>query len=346
MPAIPNNPTAKPSVVSVNSSLVTPTSVNGLSADTRTLNGLKSQAATDPKGAAREAAKQFETLFMGELVKSMRVSTQPTGTEMLDQQLAGQVSGRPGGLAEALYKQLERQMGMAASPVPVASSGDTPAGSTQRAKLQGQPTPGVAAARTPQTGAAGFVQQHMAAAREAEQATGIPAPFMVSQAALETGWGRKEIKLSDGTPSFNLFGIKAGGSWKGPVAEVPTTEFIDGKPTRVMAKFRAYGSYAESFSDYATLMSNSPRYQGVVKAVLQARAAAAGAANAVSDGAMDPSATARKTAAPASAVTTRDNAVRFAQNMQRAGYATDPEYADKLSRVINTTLRLQRSLVA
>ena len=159
----------------------------------------------------------------------------------------------------------------------------------------------------------------MNAARTAEEASGIPASFMVSQAALETGWGRKEIKHSDGTPSYNLFGIKAGGNWKGAVAEVPTTEYVNGKATRVMAKFRAYGSYAESFSDYAQLMTNSPRYQAVLKGVQQTQ-------------------TASRTA--------KDGGVVFAQNMQRAGYATDPEYADKLSRVINTTLRLQRTMVA
>ena len=162
------------------------------------------------------------------------------------------------------------------------------------------------ATRVPQTGAAGFVQQHTEAARAAQAQTGIPADFMVSQAALETGWGRKEIRHGDGTPAFNLFGIKAGGSWKGAVAEVMTTEYVNGKAQKVVAKFRAYGSYAESFADYARLMKDSPRYAQVV-----AKA---------------------------------DTATGFAKGLQRAGYATDPAYADKLTRVINTTLRLQRSL--
>lgn len=330
MPAIPNNFGNKNanSVVTVSSSLVKPASYNGLSADTRSLDPLKSRAATDPKAAAKEAAKQFEALFMGELVKSMRVSTQATGmldnagtqlgTELLDKQLSTQISGRPGGLSEAIMKQLERQMGMTPGPIPATGTANNtpqPLQASRQLGQQGQPTP----TRLPQTGAAGFVQQHMNAARTAEEASGIPASFMVSQAALETGWGRKEIKHSDGTPSYNLFGIKAGGSWKGAVAEVPTTEYVNGKATRVMAKFRAYGSYAESFTDYAQLMTNSPRYQGVLKGVQQTQTAARSA---------------------------KDGGVVFAQNMQRAGYATDPEYADKLSRVINTTLRLQRTLVA
>ena len=173
------------------------------------------------------------------------------------------------------------------------------------------------ATRIPQAGAAGFVQQHQSAAKAAEAATGIPAAFMVSQAALETGWGRKEIRHGDGSPSFNLFGIKAGGNWKGPVAEITTTEYINGKAQKVVAKFRAYGSYAESFSDYARLMKDSPRYQAAVSK-------AAGTQVADTTG------------------TRADRAAAFAQGLQKAGYATDPAYADKLTRVINTTLRLQR----
>jgi flagellar protein FlgJ len=298
----------------------------GLAIDARSLNALKLRASTDPKGAVREAAKQFESLFMQELLKNMRASTLQTGmldnagtslgTDMLDTQMATQMSGRPGGLSDAIMKQLERQMGLAPGPIPATGSANN-----TLAPLSARPQ----ATRIPQTGAAGFVQQHSAAAQQAESATGIPAAFMVSQAALETGWGRKEITHSDGAPSHNLFGIKAGGSWKGPVAEVATTEYINGKPQKVMAKFRAYGSYAESFADYAKLMKDSPRYQAAVQGAAAGKAVAGGSANA-----------AVQTAGAAS------NASQFAQGLQRAGYATDPAYADKLTRVINTTLRLQR----
>ena len=246
----------------------------GLAIDTQSLASLRARAATDPKAAVREVSKQFEALFMNELVKSMRASTQSTGlldnggtqmgTEMLDTQLASSLSGRPGGLSEAIMKQLERQMGLSPGPIPITGSANN-----TLAPLSARPQ----ATRIPQTGAAGFVQQHSGAAQEAEAATGIPAAFMVSQAALETGWGRKEIRHADGTPSFNLFGIKAGGSWKGPVAEVTTTEYINGKAQKVVARFRAYGSYAESFADYARLMKDSPRYQAAVKGVAQTRVA-------------------------------------------------------------------------
>jgi len=150
-----------------------------------------------------------------------------------------------------------------------------------------------------------FVRNHTEAARSAEASSGIPASFMVAQAAHESGWGKREILNADGSSSHNLFGIKAGPGWKGAVAEITTTEYIDGQPRKVVAKFRAYGSYAESFSDYARLMKESPRYSQVV----------------------------------ANASTPRG----FAEGLQQAGYATDPAYADKLTRVINTTLRLQRA---
>jgi flagellar protein FlgJ len=312
MAAIPSLPQTQPN--------------QGLAYDSRSLDALRGRAAGDPKGAVREAAKQFENLFMNELMKSMRSTTldsglldesgamsgRSMGTEMLDTQLATQLSGRPGGLSDAIMEQLERQMGLSPGPIPVTgSANNTPA------PLAAQPQ----ATRIPQAGAAGFVQQHTAAAREAEAATGIPATFMVSQAALETGWGRKEIRYADGTPSFNLFGIKATGNWTGPVAEITTTEYINGKAQKVVAKFRAYGSYAESFADYANLMKTSPRYQAALGSV-------AGIGQGVGQG--------------GSAVPEARAAANFAQGLQKAGYATDPAYADKLTRVINTTLRLQR----
>ena len=281
------------------------------SIDARSLDAVRARAATDPKGAVREAARQFEALFMNELMKSMRAAVPgpgmgmaddagaKLGSDMLDQQYANQLTGMKGGLSEAIMRQLDRQMGLTPGPIPVTSSANnTPE------PLAAQPVP----TRIPQAGAAGFVQQHDGAARQAEAATGIPAAFMVSQAALETGWGRKEIRHADGAPSFNLFGIKAGGAWKGPVAEVLTTEYVNGQPQKVVAKFRAYGSYAESFADYAKLIKGSPRYAGVVASA--------------------------------------ESAQGFARGLQRAGYATDPAYADKLTRVINTTLRLQRTGMA
>ncbi|HRC38366.1 MAG TPA: glucosaminidase domain-containing protein, partial [Rubrivivax sp.] len=270
---------------------------NRLAFDARSLDALRSRAAADPKSAVRETARQFEALFMQELMKSMRATTTggglggddtagaQMGTEMLDSQYASQLSGLPGGLSEAITRHLERQMGLSPGPIPhTGSANNTPP------PLAAQPAP----TRIPQLGAAGFVQQHGAAAREAEAATGIPAAFMVAQAAHETGWGRKEIRHADGTPAFNLFGIKAGAGWRGPVAEVTTTEYAGGTPRKTVEKFRAYGSYAESFADYARLMKDSPRYSGVV-----ARVSALAAAHKPTEA-----------------------AAGFAHGLQGAGYAT------------------------
>ncbi len=137
-------------------------------------------------------------------------------------------------------------------------------------------------------------------ADEASRATGIPAKFMLGQAALESGWGKREIKGRDGSNSHNLFGIKAGPEWKGKVAEAVTTEFVNGKAQTRVEKFRAYDSYADSFKDYAKLITTNPRYEKVL--------ASAG------------------------------DASSFAQGLQRAGYATDPQYASKLTRIIKHSL--------
>ena len=292
---------------------------NSLVADTKSLNALRARAGADPKAAAKEVAKQFESIFMNEVMKGMRATTLATGaldnasttmgTEMLDQQFAKQMSGRPGGLSDLIMKQLDKQMGLNPGPIPVTgSANNTPA------PLAATPV----AERIPQTGAAGFVQQHSDAAKQAEADTGVPATFMISQAALETGWGRKEIRNADGTPSYNLFGVKAGSNWKGATTDVTTTEYVNGKPQKTVAKFRAYGSYAESFADYAKVMKETPRY---ANAVAKAQVAS------------------RVTASSGTVVAA---AAGFAQGLQKAGYATDPAYADKLTRVINTTLRLQR----
>jgi flagellar protein FlgJ len=271
------------------------------------LDGRRMMAQADPKSAAREAAKQFETLFTQQLLKSMRDATMSTGmmdneatkmgTEMLDAQWASKMSGLPGGLSDVIAKQLERQIGITqgvgtkpvtANPAPL------------------DPLNPDAPVAIPQKSAATFVQAHQDAADAAEKETGIPATFMIAQAAHETGWGRHEIRNADGTTSYNLFGIKAGPNWKGAVTETTTTEYIGGKAHKVTQRFRAYNSYAESFSDYAGMMKNNPRYASVV---------AAG-----------------------------KDAAGFAHGLQRAGYATDPAYATKLAKVINTTRRVQQAL--
>lgn len=275
------------------------------------LNGLKAQATRDPKGTIRETARQFETLFMQEVMKSMRASTLSSGmldnsatqmgTEMLDQQFAGKMSGLPGGLSEAIQKQLSRQMGIQElSPENVHKASQT----TLAQALPALVTKGIP------NHVQGFIQKHDASARAASAATGIPASFMVAQAAHESGWGKREITGADGTKSHNVFGIKATPGWTGKTVDVKTTEVINGQAVKVTAKFRAYDSYDEAFKDYARLISSNDRY---AKVVAQAQ---------------------------------NGNAAGFARGLQQAGYATDPAYAEKIARTIQTTQRVQSTLMA
>jgi peptidoglycan hydrolase FlgJ len=134
------------------------------------------------------------------------------------------------------------------------------------------------------------------AAQAASAATGIPARFIVGQAALESGWGKREIRGRDGASSFNVFGIKATKNWTGRTVSAVTTEYVGGQPRRVVAQFRAYDSYQHAMTDYATMLKNNPRYSGVLNAA-----------------------------------TTPEG---FANGMQRAGYATDPHYAKKLISIL------------
>ncbi|NBY26629.1 MAG: flagellar assembly peptidoglycan hydrolase FlgJ [Betaproteobacteria bacterium] len=310
---------------------------DALAADGRTLGALKARAGQNTPESIQEAAKQFESLFMRELIKSMREATMKSGlldspggdlgADLLDQQFAVQLSGQPGGLSELIAKQLSRQMGEPAAdmPKPAPAAGPSPvspavpqaipkiaahsAWSRTAADLTvkpaAQPVSSGPGAPNPQSSQEAFVKRHSEAADRVAKASGLPAGFMLGQAGHETGWGRHEIKQRDGAPSFNLFGIKAGANWTGRVAEVTTTEYVGGAPVKSVARFRAYSSYDESFQDYARLITKTPRYA-------QAKQA---------------------TSSP----------LAFASGLQRAGYATDPDYASKLSRAINASLRLQRA---
>jgi len=293
-------------------SLGTSTVSNALAADASALNRLKLQAGQSSPESIRETAKQFESLFMRELIKSMREATMKSGlmdspgsdlgNDMLDQQFAVQMSGQPGGLSDLIAAQLARQMGVdpdavknSLSPARDASSALQRSASVAAYSRQ---------ATSASVGQSNFVERHLQAASRVEQQTGIPASFMVGQAGHETGWGKSEIKMRGGQPSYNLFGIKADANWKGKVAEVTTTEYVGGVERKQVAKFRAYNSYDESFQDYAKLITQSPRYAKV------------DAQN--------------------------SSAFAFASGLQKAGYATDPNYAAKLSRAIETTQRLQQ----
>ena len=324
-----------------------------LAVDAQSLEQLKLQAKRNPNQAVAAVTKQFEALFLGMVMKSMREATPSNGlfdndqtrlyTQLLDQQLAQHMATRGTGLAAALTRQLSKNVAAEAVTSPISSvsdglgtdlnaavSGFVPGPRLQRAlrELDGAaidtkpyipaplPAPPVAIAPPVKDSPAvtggvldktrAFVNRVWDHAVDAARSLGVQPHFMVGQAALESGWGRHEIKNSDGTTSYNLFGIKAGRGWNGPVVERSTTEYVNGVAQTNKEKFRVYGSYAECFRDYAGLLRNNPRYSNVVGCAEDAQA--------------------------------------FARGLQQAGYATDPAYGDKLLRIINGST-LRRSLL-
>jgi flagellar protein FlgJ len=283
----------------------------GLAISAQSLDKLRAQAKQTPDAALKATAKQFEAVFLGMMLKSMRQATPQDGvmdneqtkmfTDMLDQQMAQNMANRGIGLADMIYKQLSRTAGSTPlTPQPGKAAGASQPGASATPSAPPVPQTKVGSALPSaysESFQQGFVQRMTPYALEASSQTGVSAPLMMGQAALESGWGQREIRLPDGSNSYNLFGIKAGGGWNGKVAMVTTTEYHNGVPKKQVEKFRAYGSYAEAFSDYARMIGSNPRYAPVVQA---------------------------GQSAPASAVA-----------LQRAGYATDPNYADKLVKVMN-----------
>lgn len=140
-----------------------------------------------------------------------------------------------------------------------------------------------------------FVATMLPMAEEAAARIGVDPKILVAQAALETGWGKSVMRAEDGSSSHNLFGIKASSNWKGEQARAITSEFRNGAMVKETAQFRSYASYADSFHDLVSLLQNNDRYQGVVNAA--------------------------------------DNPEQFVKELQKAGYATDPAYASKISSI-------------
>ncbi|MGI4842018.1 MAG: flagellar assembly peptidoglycan hydrolase FlgJ [Janthinobacterium lividum] len=306
-----------------------------LALDTKGLGELKQGARSGSPAALKEAATQFEAMFINMMMKSMREATPQEGimdnqqskmfTGMLDQQLSQNLAKRGMGLADVLTRQLtSNQMGAQALAIGAdgVAAGKAAAAAAAMAPLDGGMRPGMDAATMIKTGAtqpgapvlplttaSGRVQPahvrnfqeklHVHAA-EAERATGVPAKFMLGQAALESGWGKRMIRNADGSSSNNLFGIKAGPGWKGKVATAVTTEYVNGVARQKVERFRAYDTPADSFKDYANMLAKNPRYEKVLGS--------------------------------------GGDAAAFAHGLQRAGYATDPHYAAKLTRVIKHSL--------
>lgn len=296
--------------------------------DLQGLTQLRGQAQQKSPEAMREAARQFEALFVQMMLKSMRDAKIGEGLmdseqsdmyrDMYDKQMSMEMTRQRGlGLAAMIVKQLDGNAAPAAS-VSAAMPGlpALPAQLNDRAQSVTVAAPRVstfaeglpafapvysARARaatpvdlsTPQA----FVQSVWPHAQQAARDLGVRPEVLVAQAALETGWGRAMMQQADGSSSHNLFGIKASTGWVGAQVSVPTLEYADGIAVRTRASFRAYGSFADSFNDYVDFLKSNPRYR---EALAQA-----------------------------------DNPAAFANALQRAGYATDPAYAQKITAIVN-----------
>jgi flagellar protein FlgJ len=178
--------------------------------------------------------------------------------------------------------------------------GKSPAGQAAPAAAP-SPRPAPTGANLPER-AAEFVQQVLPTIRQAAAALGVNPLGMLAQAALETGWGQRMPRTAAGNSSLNLFGVKAGSEWSGARAVADTVEISGGVAKQSRTAFRAYGSVEESVGDFAQLLASSPRYR--------------------------------------EAITTGSDARAYVQNIAKAGYATDPDYANKLNEVLESgTLR-------
>ncbi len=310
----------------------------GLALDANGLGKLRRAAQQGSPEALKATATQFEAMFLNMMLKSMHDATMDGGlfdseqtktyTSMLDQQVSQTLASRGIGLADALTRQLSNRAVVSAhavtgNTVPVkpeaVASSLAPAEAVARSSAPAEavarssaPAEAVARSSAPAEAVASnsapalrsqapvhvkaFQQQVAVHAEAASRETGIPANFIVGQAALESNWGRREIRGKDGATSYNLFGIKATAGWKGKVVEALTSEYVSGVRQQRIEKFRAYDSYADSFRDFANMLQKNTRYEPLI-------------ANA-------------------------QNATAYAQAMQKAGYATDPNYADKLRQVI------------
>lgn len=302
---------------------------------------LKNQARKDSPAALQEVAKQFEALFLGNVLKGMRAAKLADGiadsdqskfyNDMYDQQLAVHLAGKPGvGLADLIVKQLspkkpdtnekqgiEDYLNNSVSgqkiipPHPYAvgkQMADQVAADITDSKIiinayfhDSSPLnamteiPSSIDSAPPIQSAEDFVRQLHPYAQQAAKELGVEPKVLLAQAALETGWGRSVLKNSDGGNSFNLFNIKANKAWQGKQTHVPTLEIEQGIAKKVNAGFRSYASFQESFQDYVAFIKSNPRYGDALKQV--------------------------------------GNGERYLHELQQAGYATDPHYADKVMRI-------------
>jgi peptidoglycan hydrolase FlgJ len=286
--------------------------------DFSSLSNLKRDARNDPQENLRAVAQQFESLYLNMMLKSMRAasfgdplfdsSNGEMYRDMYDNQIALQMSQQKGiGLADMLVKQLQQNL-------PAAKPEDTNDLSKVNTDVV---APGVTKASAALTRSVAshnqadptrfesqkeFVETLMPYAESAAQELGVSPQVLIAQAALETGWGNATQTLPNGKSSYNLFNIKADQRWQGPKLNVKTLEYDNGVASQQQAAFRVYQNYQQSFQDYVDFIKGSPRYETALKSAESPQA--------------------------------------YTQELQQAGYATDPHYADKVMDI------LQRNVIS
>lgn len=292
--------------------------------DLSSLNRLREAAYSKDDKALKEAAQQFEAIFVQMMLKSMRQAQDamadkdsPFNSEevkfyrdMHDKQLAQDLSSGGGvGLAEIIVQQLGQHDIDDYMPASVVrNDGNLASLNRQRQHRieQAQQTAEAlsnnetrqafktAAFENPQA----FVEQLWPAASKAAAELGLDPQALLAQAAVETGWGQHVIHHGNGDSANNLFGIKANAQWDGQSATVNTIEFDGSTASQQRASFRAYDSLEQGFADYVQFIRGQERYRDAVEQ------------------ASDPKA--------------------YFNALQEAGYATDPKYADKVMAVYNS----------
>lgn len=297
--------------------------------DLHGLANLRRQAQENSPGAIREAAKQFEAVFIQMMLKSMRTASLSDGgimdndqsrlyRDLYDQQIALSMAQQGKlGLADQIVNQLGGdEGGQPTRPTSPEMIGDPLATLRQVQRIRSSVTMPAATTtvkvdtvendRNPYSAGdapfkpsspAAFVRRMWPHAQEAAQRLGVAPEVLIAQAAHETAWGKSVPRFADGRSSHNLFGIKSSRGWEGERVVNSTFEFVGGVAIRQRDGFRAYPSYADSFNDYVKFLQVNPRYREALSLV--------------NDGAA------------------------YLRALQRAGYATDPGYARKIQALMN-----------
>lgn len=307
-------------------------SINRFAYDFSSIGQLRRNAVSGSSESVKQVADQFETLFVNMMMQSMRKAVPNGGlfnqsamqlfTSMFDQQIAQQAAGKGLGLANIIAKQLNNQPNRSITPQSQANNielaqslfSDSNSSPTALGQMLYQQTNKLTNTNVKPLPTAvndsdkdhitQFIVEWFEPAKKASKMSGIPYEVIIAQAALETGWGKKQIKTADNQPSHNYFGIKATSSWKGNSTRLTTREFLNNNMVKIQDEFRVYKSKQHALTDYLDLLTKSPRYRAVVNA---------------------------------------PDARTAAKALQDAHYATDPNYSEKLIQIISRIEEIARN---